>query len=475
MTDDQQSFDEHDVEQDNPNPFRFPEPKSPQGFKKTAHMKRFVIFTVFLAIIGVGAVLGAVFYFRAPLPQAPPTTDAPLSSISLNTRNQTQTLLTRDYQEGDARFNKLADFFRDANPTLFTRIQSLVTQHATGANSRGATYIAGVGGVGKSYVIGKLGLPEGATSEKIKLAEVFEGRLADLQTVDGERVLNRLPWTEDFSIEKLLADHNATGKAFVLVDELDEIHEDIAVKVLRGIEEYVGQEGAAGDDGFVHFIVMGRPEAFWPWVSDAERVTPVGVTDRPMVLVGPEYQTVGDLAFRCRDYLGWKYDGTSAEDVEKVVAGFVARMQAHDFLRETVRPLFGGNVVIDEVYASVVNGTPMAADAQAIRVGMLRRMIERNADSHGRPSWDDAVYLGLLKQAAAFAKSSENAGWFEVGGGDAVEFVDAAGVTHKVRLSDLLSRSGIVFLDAGAKGDNGVSRYRFEPSWVEEALVEGAD
>ncbi|MHC4996099.1 MAG: hypothetical protein ACYTGQ_13720, partial [Planctomycetota bacterium] len=166
------------------------------------------------------------------------------------------------YTEAPARFDHLADYFRDANPNLFARIENLKAAYADGRHSRGATYIAGVGGVGKSYLIGQLDLPEDATSVMIKLADLFGQARPDLTTLDGAHVFNTLPYAKTVSIQRLLDRHDAADKAFVLVDDLDEIHPQTAQAILRGVEGYVTRQPS--QPRFVHFLVFGRPEAFAP-------------------------------------------------------------------------------------------------------------------------------------------------------------------------------------------------------------------
>ena len=377
-----------------------------------------------------------------------------------------ETRLIPNYRQGPARFDSLTGYFRDANPKLFAHIEAKVTAYRSGARQRGATYITGASGVGKSFVIGKLGLPPEDTSEAIKLSQCIQGRTADLQALESTLCFNQLPYAPDVTIEGLLASHGAEDKAFVLIDDLDEIHEASAYQLLRSLETYVRKPAST----FQHLIVLGRPEAFWPWLADPGRRVTAHVSDPPFVLVGPDYQTYGDIAYRCENYFNWKFS-------QPVPPGLVYEVQAqlarYPFLRYTIRPLSAGNVVLKEAVARLQAQTAIPNTATQVREGLLVDLLERNAQSHQRPTIEDDRYMTLLERAAVFPLAEKRVlderGFFTVYEDDTVTLSDRHGTIHRLGLRSLLNRSGLVFLDPSSFPK---TRYRFEPFWLHIHLVE---
>ena len=64
----------------------------------------------------------------------------------------------------------------------------------------------------------------------------------------------------------------------LLVDDFDEIQQDTGIEVLRQLEDYVQET----EGRFVHFIVFGRPESFWPWLNHSDRTPSARVTATPI-------------------------------------------------------------------------------------------------------------------------------------------------------------------------------------------------
>ena len=384
--------------------------------------------------------------------------------------------------DGPARHDSLIAYFKDANPELFEHLRSIVEKHASGKNHRGVTYIAGSAGMGKSYLIGQLDmLPKEVMSDTVKLSEFFKDEdfpfeteeVADLHTVDEELIFNkllRLTNPGEFDVNKFIvaagASKGGEPLSFILIDDLDEIHEDSAEVILKELEAFISKTS----DGFVHFIVFGRPEGFWPWLKHSDRTAPPNVTNPPFVLQGPVYKTTGDLAFRCTDYYTYKYNSPAPEEV---ISDFQAQLRKYPFLRYTIRQLSAGNFVLDEsilFHRSPSNGhkTP-----EELRTALYSDLIDRNKESHGLPTADHHLYAVIIQRAAVFPLRNERTinseGYFEVYADDYIEFKNSGGIARKVHLRDLLNRSGIVFMDPS---DIRRTRYRFQPFWIHAHLVE---
>lgn len=385
-------------------------------------------------------------------------------------------------EEGSARYGDLPAYFEDENKEILRRLNSIVQKYSSHENHAGATYIVGPAGVGKSYFIDQLNmLPADATTRPIKLSQLFKRpgsafateAAPDLRTSDGSITFNKLmrisqPTEFDFGQFLVRAGALRNGKtmSFVLIDDLDEIHEDSARLILKKLEEYLRKQ----KQGFVHFIVFGRPEGFWPWLKHKDRKSLPNVTNSPLVLQAPAYKTTGDLEFRCKDYYRWKYKNDAPQEV---ISNFRERVKNHPFLRYTIRPLSAGNFVLNESVLWYRSESKKLKTIEALRNGLFSDMMDRNRESHNRPSVNDDKYMYILERTAAFPIEEGRQigvnGFFEVYGYDFVDFTDIEGNVYKVRVRDVLNRSGIAILDPAEVRR---TRYRFEPFWLHAHLVE---
>ena len=352
-------------------------------------------------------------------------------------------------QDAPARFDGLLDYFQDANPAFFDHIRDLVEQQAAGQAHIAMTCVAGTSGVGKSYVIANLPFAEGTASKPIKLARLFTETRPDLQSLDGQVIFNRLPWAPSFDLAQVIAEQQTEDKAFILLDDLDEIHPDNAMLVLQSVQDFIHRQSQS----FMHVFIFGRPEAFWPWLTRYPQ-TPV------QILIGPDWQTTGDLAFCCHNYYGYKYSQPAPDEV---ITTFQRHLEQYPFLRDTIRPLSGGNFVIKQ-------SQTFKSKAQ-LQQALFQDLLTRNTESHGRPGSEDARYITLLQQAVVFLQQhyryQDEQGFFDVDPNDQVNFIDEQGTCHAVALMDLLDRSGLVNMDLTRLDQ---ARYSFEPLWVQEYL-----
>ncbi|NQV35625.1 MAG: hypothetical protein HQ515_23225, partial [Phycisphaeraceae bacterium] len=205
-----------------------------------------------------------------------------------------------------------------------------------------------------------------------------------------------------------------------------------------------------------------------PWLHESTQATLPQVTQTPLVLQGPEYQTAGDIAFRCQDYYGFKY---SKPAPASVIHDLTSQINRFPFLRDTMRPLSAGNLVIEASVARHEAGAATLNTADALKQWLFEQLLVRNQKSHGRPGADSVQYRSLLQQAAALPqthnRSQNRQGFFTVFETDVLSFTDDQGQVRQVYARDVLSRSGLVTLDVT---ETRLARYRFEPFWVQAFL-----
>jgi hypothetical protein len=375
--------------------------------------------------------------------------------------------------EGESRYDDLLPYFRDANAELFSYLDRVAQEYLDGQPHRGATYILGAAGVGKSFVARAVEqFPEydqctiafGEFAEESH--EGIDLKLQpDLQTLSGDYVINTLPTfaqPESFSLETLLAAggclRDSEPLPLVVLDDINELHDDSNLLILKEVEAYLAAPSETPP--FVHFLVFGRSAAFNTWLRDPDRVPPAGLW-MPRPLEGPLYSTVGDLGFAVDSY----YDFMDKAVPPQVRDRFISLVQEHPFLTYSIRPLATRNMIVEAIAANVQS-------EERLKAIVYDNLMERNNEVHDRPSARTPSYQYLMEEIALRYKDRvDDEGFFVVDFQDRVPYYDSAleNVIGEVYVEDVLDRSGIAVLDPA---DTLLTRYRFEPFWIHMHLVE---
>jgi hypothetical protein len=376
-----------------------------------------------------------------------------------------------------ARFTSLLDYYRDANAGLFRELEQVAEELRQGRAHTGATYVLGAAGVGKSFVRRALKSISPDAQCPIELSRLFRNdsgakaasaitTFPDLQTSDGQ-VFNELPGLRDpdrFAVDDLktlarLAKCKSSDRSppVILLDDLDEIDPQSAGSILRSIDELVSHQVPA-QTSFLHVIVFGRPEGFWEWFRDTHRVPPRNLS--MFNLDGPTYDALGDLEFIANESLAFHRSSQLADANVKTYVRFV---RDNPFLTYSIGNLQLSNLLMEQ---AILNPSH---SAHSLRAYLYDDLIDRNKDSHGRPSSKATEYGRLLEEVAAkYAGVVDEAGFFSVKAEDVVR-LEEDGHSYEVRVRNVLNRSGVAFL---RPADFRTTRYRFEPFWVHPHLVE---
>jgi hypothetical protein len=375
--------------------------------------------------------------------------------------------------EGENRYDDLLDYFQDANVELFNHLDRVAQDYLDGRPHRGATYILGAAGVGKSFVARAVEQFPAEDQCKIAFGEFVEEPQEnidfllqpDLQTLSGDYVINTLPTfaqPETFSLDTLLAAGGCLRDGelvpLIVLDDLNELHDDSTLLILKGVEAYLSAPGET--PSFVHFLVFGRSAAFNTWLRDPDRVPPAGLW-MPRPLQGPLYSTVGDLEFAVESY----YEFEKKPVPPRVSDHFVAAVLEYPFLTYSIRPLATRNIIIEAIGANVQS-------EEALRAKVYDNLVERNNEVHNRPSARTPSYQYLMEEIAVRYKDRvDDEGFFVVDFQDRVPYYDNAleNEIGEVYVEDVLDRSGIAVLDPA---DAFLTRYRFDPFWIHKHLVE---
>jgi hypothetical protein len=372
------------------------------------------------------------------------------------------------------RYSHLLLYYREANPELFARVDSIAQAYESGQAHREATYVMGGPGVGKSYVAAALDQFPEADQCTIRMGELADSSgqgiafkmVPDLATLGGEWTFNELPTFADpeaFSLDSLLAAGGCVRHGqiapLVIIDDLNEVHDESISLILKEIEAFISQPDAA--DSFVHILVFGRPEAFAPWLRQYRRRPPRELqVSEP--LEGGTYTTSGDLEMTYSDCLDYRrMPAPSQEELD----AFVQLVVDHPFLTYSIRILAVRNFVIEASQGHVTT-------EQKLKTSVYNSLIERDRQVHGRGIAHPLSYQYLLEDIAArYLDQVDDEGFFVVNAGDTIQVYDddRKNVVGEVDVRTVLDRSGITRLRNPAST---LARYRFDPFWIQAYLVE---
>jgi hypothetical protein len=372
------------------------------------------------------------------------------------------------------RYSGLLPYYREANLELFDHLDSIAQVYESGQAHRGATYVMGGPGVGKSYVSRALDQFPEADQCTIRMGEFADSggqgiafkMVPDLATLGGEWTFNELPTFADpeaFSLDSLLVAGGCVRRGqvapLVIIDDLNEVHDESISLILKEVEEFISQPDAA--DSFVHILVFGRPEAFAPWLRQYRR-TPPRELQVSEPLEGGTYTTSGDLEMTysdCQDYR--RMPAPSQEELD----AFVRLVIDHPFLTYSIRILAVRNFVIEASQGHVTT-------EQGLKTSVYNSLIERDRQVHGRGIAHPQSYQYLLEDIAArYLDQVDDEGFFVVNAGDTIQVYDddRKNVVGEVYVRTVLDRSGITRLRNPAST---LARYRFDPFWIQAHLVE---
>jgi hypothetical protein len=416
---------------------------------------------------------------------------------------------------GLARFERLEDYYWDANRALRRRLDDGIAAFSTDDHHpfRAMTIVAGSAGVGKTFV--KRGIYNDTVPPdsvwKIDAHELMEdwidnGWCTKKPDVHHEdQIISQLASLTPAGRKEFIHLLNTRNEAFFVVDSLDEVHPDDYSFILAALEKLVFH----GDRSFIHVVVFGRPLAFRQyWKSLRHEYEPINV--QSYLLSPPDFRTTGDLHVSSWNYDCWKHrlrrvgkDGESdsmtfAEYQQWCAADFAtvgefsdvrfeqnsemqpkARDQLKRCLTENrvalgVIPNLAGNSLLREVFTDHFQDR-INYEERAFMDLFFAKWLERDTKSSDRPSRMKPEYLELYIQlleavAAKYADQRQlnRLGFFRVNSEDTID-VKHQGRVVSVPIQRLLDRSGFVTAHPLHPESD---LYRFEPIWTHRLLLE---
>lgn len=370
------------------------------------------------------------------------------------------------------------------NAKLLSRLNRLLTDQS-GLKRSTVTFVAGSAGIGKSFFLRRFWKRYPDDVHRIKLSEIpknFLEQVPDLQIdpLPNYRFdpLSYMPSIKELgsvSLEKLFKmfdyDLNVRKHRVLLIDDLDEVSQPSADYILRLVLDYRDVYLKANTNESrslpLHFVVVGRPEAFAPTYHLYYRKHkpipdpfPLRLrTYRSSAEIGMFYDNY--MKFVCPSYL----KETGAERRDDVIW----LIESHSYLKDSLRQLDLANRTIEAILSQLkAEGDVSEINHTTIKKSLVSRLESRAKAKHFRPTTTQP-YRHLIEDIAA-EKWSEVAsdGFFLVAESD-VESIRIGDAVGRVRIEDALNRSGLATLDPA---DATERRYTFRPRWLHRYYVE---
>jgi ATPase family associated with various cellular activities (AAA) len=369
----------------------------------------------------------------------------------------------------EPRYKELIDYYREVNPDLFAYLDSLELNNDPSDQTFKVGYVMGSAGIGKTTITEQLENKYKSSICSIKLSKLFDQKeffkKSKPDLVIGEKTYN-LPTLQnlsDLKFDNIFKNGNCCDevscKPIVILDDLDEIHPELAQRVLEIVENEANNLALVPHPK--NILIFGRPEGFSYWLKERRRHAPANLTS-PLIIKTPEYKTYGDLKL-LMEATDKRHNRTSSNKDTEV---FFQTILSHKWLSYNV-----GNIMLANFVRESSTANPTYNDKDLMN-RLFNNILDYDKESHDRPNMGDSIYLKALEQIAAkYAdQAAKNDGYFEVNFEDTIRlYDDDCKFVGEVSVRNVLNNSGIVFLNPA---DFKTAKYNFQPFWIHPFLVQ---
>lgn len=282
----------------------------------------------------------------------------------------------------------------------------------------------------------------------------------------------------DFDLNRILEFYKFDiGTNILMIDDLDEVSESTMNKYLKEFENII-ESDKYQDINLI--VLLSRPEAFVNYLSNTYRKNPnvdviYGLEQR--TLQKPIFTTKKQIKNRIDDWADWYQKeklGRPITNSEKnqMLKQVFSLYNSYDFIKIQLQIQSNSDFLFRGIFKKRIDENTQENEIKTI---LFNTMIGRNSDSHLRPSLDSnegAIYMEFLKEIVLtqinIDEIARNNGWFIVNNNKRVS-VAINGSVYTTTVKSLLNRSGLITIDPM---DSKLSKYRFEPFWVHEYILD---
>ncbi|NAS12283.1 hypothetical protein [Poritiphilus flavus] len=412
-----------------------------------------------------------------------------LKEVQRNIANETPTVI---------KTNSYLDHIKKSNSDFTSFLKEFNDSLTKNPNYTGVAYVTAPAGFGKSYFTKKWIEQELKDKKvgKIKVREDFvcgeqESRCfadslgyivtkqPDLisESKNGEsKSLGHL-YKYTFSLDSILHQYKFENNTdVIMVDDLDEVSDSTMNKYLKDFENII-EKGTYPDLNLIVFL--SRPEALVNYLSNTYRKNPkvdkiYGLEQK--TLQKPIFSTREQILDRINDWANWYQKeklGRLIDDTERnhILTQVFNLYNKYDFIKLQLQIQSNSDFLFRGTIKNRINQN---TEENEIKTILFNTMVGRNSDTHLRPMLDSnegVIYMEFLKEVVLneinIKEISENEGWFIVNNNEKVS-IDLDGATYTTTVKSLLNRSGLITIDPI---DSKLSKYRFEPFWIHEYLL----
>ena len=290
--------------------------------------------------------------------------------------------------------------------------------------------------------------------------------------------VNELPDLPFVEYDRLIDDTAHRTTRLVLFDSLDEIHPDSAKAFLRTLVDRLASFGTTD------VLLFARSELANELIASDDPAL-IAIARVPL---NPHSITRASLRLRVKNYLDFYASSrpdsqhgivsgiNDADTVDKLSAALHNLITSRPYLVDMLRLAFLSSLLMQSQFAgdtsSGIHIHNSIADYRDVDVRQFfsRQVRERAEDTHGRPTNANSHYYNALAAVARDAEPDSN-GLFPMSDGQ-TNAPDPGGDGQFVFESYRpLRRSGLVSFIPAARSTS----IRFEPVWLQSALVNGAN
>lgn len=385
-------------------------------------------------------------------------------AIVLESHDQFQTHAEDEY----ATFE---DLFFAQNPNFVETVENSLRDEACDIVLVTASAGYGKSGLVTEAVEKHFGVSESTIEISKFCKERSCARMEDLSLL--QQTVNTLPTLDESDVDEVIRRVKGLPGRVIQIDGLDELHTTSIKLLLDSIKKV--REDLNGRE----VLLFSRPEVVDELSADNEDMALAGILTTSLE---PHRIVSSNVGLRVKNYLdylasneikggadhgGDVFSGINDEaTVERVTLAVRDRIERSPYLADMLRLAVLSKLIVEEAIDPARYG--LGEQDVDVRRGVLKKVMDRNANSHNRPGSDTrTTYLSALAAVAAAAKPNAK-GYFSVP--VMVEAVrpDDSDRTFSVSPRDVLRRSGMV----SVQPERGHGKMRFEPIWLQAALAE---
>lgn len=356
------------------------------------------------------------------------------------------------------------DLFLKSNEPITTFLTEKVGELKRNKKIQEICFVSAVAGYGKTTLIDEIAkrlfkndyVKVNLIDDFIK-SKTYSNSKTDLAIEDISEAklieINQLP-NVNFAEFSFLSIINDSKKKIIIIDDLDEIHPQLAYNIIDKAMKYIENTQNTNI-----IILVGRPEVFNEYMNRPDYKKGFSKNLTLFNLSQIKYSNLGEVRLRIENYNQQLEKNWTNDSINLLSKSLVREMNKSTYLANS----FSNLSLSKRIVALFSSNDTIESD---IKESLLDDILERGTDKHNRPSKKLLTYNELYMEAWEFvaAKYSnvDDEGFFKVKANDVLDF-SYNNKEYKLNVISLLNRSGFIKLKPI---NDEIRHYKFEPFWL---------